>query len=379
MYLFLLGLGIFLVILAILPYIIYYIGIHCGKKLELENTVQDTSTLPDISIIVCAYKEEKNIVRKIQNIEECSYPNEKTELVLVIDTNNDGVDRTEELAREALQHVHFKWQIHVNEVRRGKSYALNTAIALSSNNVLISSDADVVWGEHAVEHLVSSLVSNKEFIAGTGDIQPNPGVDRVTSMEQTYRSVFGRMAEWESAHDSTYSFNGTFLIFYKDMVQGINANVGADDANLAFEAIRKGYRTFYDSNAVVYEDLPVNLKKQYVQKIRRAKGLIQTTLMNRDLLRQKRPFSKVFYPLRFWMFVVTPSLLVFGFALLAVLLCIYAPLILLLGVLAAAVLIKVKPNSLFASFFLNQFYLLVGLYSRKNNAVLWESTSEKVQ
>ena len=366
--------GIFLVLLAAVPYVVYLFGMTFGKKPN-EIKTGDTANLPDISIVVCAYNEERNIRKKIQSIIECSYPENKIELIIVNDASRD---KTEEVARDALKDVHIKWEIHTNEKQQGKNKSLNTGISLASSDIVFSTDADLVWDKYSAERLVRGLLSDDKYAAGTGDLQPNQGIDRVTSMEKTYRSFFGRMAEWEAVHDSTYAFNGCLLVFRKSKVQGVNETAGADDANLAFSAIRNGYRTFYDSQAVIFEELPENLKKQYTQKVRRAKGLIQTTLMNRDLLKEKRPFSKIFYPLRIWMFTVTPTLLFSGAVLFCGGLLFIQPIVLALGILALILLSVLKKGNLITSFITNQFYLFMGLYSSRKDAVIWQSTSKKV-
>ena len=366
--------GIFLVLLAAVPYVVYLFGMTFGKKPN-EIKTGDTANLPDISIVVCAYNEERNIRKKIQSIIECSYPENKIELIIVNDASRD---KTEEVARDALKDVHIKWEIHTNEKQQGKNKSLNTGISLASSDIVFSTDADLVWDKYSAERLVRGLLSDDKYAAGTGDLQPNQGIDRVTSMEKTYRSFFGRMAEWEAVHDSTYAFNGCLLVFRKSKVQGVNETAGADDANLAFSAIRNGYRTFYDSQAVIFEELPENLKKQYTQKVRRAKGLIQTTLMNRDLLKEKRPFSKIFYPLRIWMFTVTPTLLFSGAVLFCAGVLFIQPIVLVLGIIALILLSVLKKGNLITSFITNQFYLFMGLYSRRKDAVIWQSTSKKV-
>ncbi|MBE6506964.1 MAG: glycosyltransferase [Methanocorpusculum parvum] len=366
--------GIFLVLLAAVPYGVYLFGMTFGKKSAAIHT-GNTDTLPDISIIVCAYNEERHIKQKIQSISACSYPDEKIELILVNDASSDN---TENIAKESLKDVSFRWIIHTNEKQQGKNKSLNTGISLAAQDIVFSTDADLIWDKYSAERLVRGLLSDEKNAAGTGDLQPNQGADRVTSMEKTYRSFFGRMAEWEAAHDSTYAFNGCLLVFRKSRVQAVNEEAGADDANLAFAAIRNGYRTFYDSQAAIYEELPENLKKQYTQKVRRAKGLIQTTLLNRDLLKIKRPFSKIFYPLRIWMFTATPTLLFAGTALFCTGLLFIQPVILVLGVFAFLLLSALKKGNLVTSFITNQFYLFMGLYSRRKDAVIWQSTSKKV-
>lgn len=374
MFLYLLPVGMGIILLAVIPYIVYLCGVTFGKK-PAEMDLDTQKTLPAISIVICAYNEERTIARKIKSISSCTYPDELMEVILVIDCSDD---KTEEVARSELTKVNFSWKIHVNEQRSGKNTSLNTGIGLTSNDLVVATDADLVWDDKSVEHLVRRILADDKFAAGTGDLQPNPGVDRVTSMEKTYRSYFGRMAEWESAHDATPAFNGCLLIMRKSIVQGVNETSGADDANLAYEAIRKGYRTFYETQAAISEELPENLKKHYTQKVRRAKGLIQTTLANRDLLKVDRPFCRIFYPLRLWMYVITPTMLLIGGIIFSIGLLLNIPLIFAALLIAFLLFSVIKKGNLITAFITNQFYLLAGLYSKRKDAVLWRSTSKKV-
>jgi len=374
MFLYLVAIGFGIAVIAIIPYIIYLVGVKFGKKISALPQTEIVS-LPNISIVICAYKEERNIGKKIQSISDCSYPNDKIEVVIVIDQADDN---TEGVARDTLEHSDLSWKIYVNNERTGKNKSLNIGMGIASNDIIIDTDADVIWDTTTVEMLVRRLVSEEKIAAVSADLQPYAAADRVTSMEKTYRSYFGRMSEWESANDATYIFNGNLIALKKSVIDGITEFIGPDDANIAFVAIRKGYRTIYDTQAKVYEELPENMTKQYSQKARRAKGLIQATLANRDLLKLKRPFSKLFYPLRIWMYVITPTLFFIGAGVFVIGLFFVSPLILLLLLLALALVSLVWKGNLLTSFITNQLYLLAGLYSPRKDAVIWESTSKKV-
>ena len=371
---FLILIGLFLILLAALPYIIYLFGIYFGKKVEKLH-VENASELPEISVVICAYEEERNIGRKIQSICDCTYPQDKIEVVIVIDKSSDN---TEGVARDKLTETNLKWIVHENNERTGKNKSLNMGIKMASHDIIIDTDADVIWAKDTVEILVRRLVSDDRIAAVSADLQPNSGKDVVTSLEKVYRSFFGRMSEWESANDATYSFNGNLIALKKSVIGEITESIGPDDANIAFVAIRKGYRTIYENNAKVYEELPVNMKKQYSQKARRAKGLIQATLANRDLLKLKRPFSRLFYPLRISIYVVTPTIFFTGLLLFAIGMAVLHPIILLLLILGIVLLSIIKRGNLITSFITNQFYLFMGLYSRRKDAVIWQSTSKKV-
>lgn len=366
--------GISVLLISSYPYIIYLFGIYFGKKID-EISIDSNQNLPNISIVICAYKEERNIRKKIQNICDCTYPQNKIEVIIVIDKSDDN---TEGVARAFLEQKDIKWKVHENIERTGKNKSLNIGIEMASNDIIIDTDADVIWDKSTVEILVRRLISDDKIAAVSADLQPNKGTDTVTTVEKTYRSFFGRMSEWESANDATYIFNGNLIALKKSVIGEITESIGPDDANIAFVAIRKGFRTIYEIRAKVFEELPETMKKQYSQKARRAKGLIQATLANRDLLKHNRKFSKLFYPLRIYMYVLTPTLFFVGLIILIIGAILLHPIISSIAILLIALLLYLIKGNLASAFIINQFYLLAGLYSRRKDAVIWQSTSKKV-
>jgi poly-beta-1,6-N-acetyl-D-glucosamine synthase len=166
------------------------------------------------------------------------------------------------------------------------------------------------------------------------------------------------MCAWESAWDSTFNFNGALIAFKKTAVQSI-AKSGADDANLAFAAIRNGYRAVYEQSAIVYEVVPESFEVQYHQKVRRAHGILLSMRENTDLLSGHRMFTD-FYILRMWMYFVSPFLFFTGILLFWQ-----------FGILFAVLAII---SSMIRAFVLNQVYLIAGMFYRKDTTV-WESTS----
>ncbi|HJJ27377.1 MAG TPA: glycosyl transferase family 2, partial [Methanocorpusculum sp.] len=89
-------------------------------------------------------------------------------------------------------------------------------------------------------------------------------------------------------------------------------------------------------------------------------------------------FSKVFYPLRHYMCVITPTVFFIGLLLLIIGLAFWLPILLGIIVLLFILITVFKKGNIITSFTLNQFYLLMGLYSRRKDAVIWDSTSKKV-
>jgi cellulose synthase/poly-beta-1,6-N-acetylglucosamine synthase-like glycosyltransferase len=367
----LLILALMLLFFCLFPYIIYLFGIYFGRK---PDPVIPLQVCPYISIIMSAYNEELVIGKRIANFEECHYPVERYEILFVDDCSTDN---TKNLAKTFFERSGLNYRIIENTERLGTNRSYNFAITQAKYPIIVTTDADVFFEPDALNYLIGRLLSDEKIAAVTGELRPLMNANSTTMLEGVYRSFFGRMCDWESTVDSTYNFNGAIVAFRSRLIKRINDKSGADDANTAFEAIRKGYRAVYESRSIVYEDIPQSFIIQYRQKTRRATGLIAATLSNLDLLVKKSWFCRFFYPLRIFMYIFTPLLFFISVFLLFLGIFLYNPflLLVLLALLSAAGIVW-KQNLVFA-FTLNQFYLLASLLNLGKDMRVWDSTSDK--
>ena len=364
--------GIALFFLAIFPYIVYFIGILSGKTSKAPDLPVD---LPPVTVIISAYNEEQILPDRVRNLAESIYPREKMELILVDDHSSD---RTADVARESLEKSGFRFRVIRNPGRMGTNRSYNRAIPLASHPIVVTTDADVFFEPGALASVVARLVSDDSVVAVCSDLRPVPQATGTAAYESVYRGFYGRMCDWESRVDSTYCFNGALVAFKKDRVSRIEDRRGADDANTAFEAIRRGFRAVYEIHAVVYEFIPPDFSTQYRQKTRRAKRLIEATLSNLDLLGRPRPFSRYFYPLRIFMYLASPALFFVSLALIGAGIFILSPLLLLVLTVAVVTGGFAWQRNFLLAFALNQFYLLAGLLHLPGESRTWESTTKKI-
>lgn len=347
-------LGLAFLILSSFPYIVYLLGIQFGKK---STPLTPLTTYPPISLVISAYNEDLNVERRIENIAAQQYPGEM-EIVFVDDGSTDN---TFSVARYYLDKYKFDYRLIKNPVQLGTSSSYNKAISKTKNEIVVVTDADVLFGKDALQKLITRLRSSSEIGAVTGDLQPIAISDTIAQLELNYRSLYGRMCDWESATDSTFNFNGALMAFEKQAVVRIDDTRGADDANIAFTVIQNGYRAIYEKEAVVYETTPASIIVQYKQKIRRATLLIEAILANGNILKQDRDFSKFFF-VRMWMILISPSAFFLGCIL-------FFPILLLIPLIVY--------SSFAQTFILNQFYLVMGLINLGKDVRTWESTASQ--
>ncbi|WFN34366.1 glycosyltransferase [Methanogenium sp. S4BF] len=366
-------LGCIFLAVSAFPYIIYGFGIMFGKKGVLPPKL---SKLPHISIIISAYNESNVIQRRVDNIASSSYPKERYEVIFIDDCSDDN---TFLITETALADANMSFKILRNEDRRGTNRSYNRGMKIASHDIIVTTDADVFFEKNALKNLVSRLVSDDAIAAVCSDMFPllSSEIRRTGKYEQNYRSVYGRMCGWESAHDSTYNFNGGLVAFKREIFSEIREGKGADDANTAFEAIRRGFRAYYETSAIVFEEIPENLKDQSRQKIRRATRLIEATLGNLDVLKISRPFSRIFFPLRIMMVTISPFLFFLGIGIMIVGFLLSSFPIICFGIGAFVILVVLGFSRFAQSFVVNQYYLLRGLLRLGSDVSVWESTSKK--
>lgn len=190
----------------------------------------------------------------------------------------------------------------------------------------------------------------------------------------------------ESAIHSAFPGNGPLIVFDKSKVpHAIPNDYGSTDGNIAVNVIRQGLRFLYVPNSIVYEPSAENFKQHKMQKIRRAKRLLQVFLRNRDIAFNKNygSFGRLIFPLKLLMLALCPTLLFVGMSLLAIAVVFSQniPLyvfsgIILVSILASAFASK-RLAGLLSSFLLHQVYLVIGLFSSFKKSGYWKTIDRK--
>ena len=365
---FLFLLGTFFMSIVGIVYFIYFINLPSDSA---KAEILDDDKLPKISIVIPAHNEEKNIERRIENIANCSYPLDKVEVVIVNDASEDD---TYGVGLDALGLYDLTGTVVNNQNRLGVNKTMERGIVVAENDIVVCTDADVSFDRDAVKQVVSKLISKYEIGGVSGDLQPFVRKKNTTTQtEQSYRSVYGGMCEWESNIASTYCFNGALYAFKKYAPKKLHIETGSYDAGIALSIIRNGFRTCYLQSAKVFENnIPQSLREQVRQKIRRASRLIRATGNNLDLLwKHRNDFSNVVFPLRILAFFVVPFCFFAGVAVWLYILSLFDLLLISLPAFVLFGVFSIKYPTIISTFIIHQFYLLCGLFNYFGQKETW--------
>jgi cellulose synthase/poly-beta-1,6-N-acetylglucosamine synthase-like glycosyltransferase len=112
----------------------------------------------------------------------------------------------------------------------------------------------------------------------------------------------------ESKLYSTPIGEGEIQLFRRRDLDGFDPNVGGDDTCAALCMVEKGLRAISAEDVVFYDPAPPAWRARFRQKIRRGQHVLQAFLKHRKLLRGRGSFSRVIFPMEFFLYAVNPLL-----------------------------------------------------------------------
>jgi hyaluronan synthase len=325
------------------------------------------------------YNEEPIISKKLQNITELDYPAEKIQLLLIDDCSSD---HTCAVAEKMISELKLNGKIIRNPQRMGANASYNIGVANADSNLILRTDADVMINASSLRKAVQIISSNENLGAVTGMMAPVFDTNTAaTTMEKKYRNLFDQMSVAESALHSTYPGGGGFTLIKKSVFSPISVDQGSTDGNIALSIIKQGFRHIYVPESFSSELVSTRLGDQMRQKARRARRVIQSTVMNKDFLFNKKygEFGMLIFPLRFAMFAICPLLVFIGIFSTFYLIFSYSIVLAAFLVVAAILLFllatktKIDVLDLATSVLAQQFYLVLGLFLLPKRKSTWKS------
>lgn len=362
--------------IPLLVYIIYLTAV----LLTRESQPPENFTIPKITVVIPAYNESKVIEHRIQNFKDINYPSEKIHIIVVDDRSTDD---TIELAQKAFKTYDLSGEVLIKQKRSGTNASVNLGIEKAMTDIIVTTDADVIFEKDALKNAMGMLLSDEKIGAVCGELEPIIDEKTFTTRSETaYRSVYGKMCTWESNIHSTYCFNGPLIVLRKKAFSALPEKHGASDAGMALNIIRNGYRCIYVSSAKFSEYIAKQLEQQRRQKLRRSSRLIEATLYNIDMISSKYGrFGTIVFPLRILMFVFVPALFFISIILWSYILGeinILYGLMVWIG-LIFALLTGIWSSNIISSFIWHQIYLLISLVYLFRGMHMWKSVDrEKV-
>ncbi len=246
---------------------------------------------PRVVVCVAAHNEERVIADCLNALLQVDYPRGKMTIMPVNDRSTDG---TRQIIDDiAARHPGRFSLFHRTEGRPGKAAALRDATALIDAEIMIVFDADYLPARGLIKQLVAPFF-DPEVGAIMGRVVPvNAGANLLTRLLDLERAGGYQV-------DQTARMNLGLVPQYGGTVGGIRcralAEIGgwnidtlAEDTDVTFRLLQRGWKTVYQNRSECYEEVPEVWPVRVRQISRWSRGHNQVMVNNiRKLVTNRR-------------------------------------------------------------------------------------------
>jgi len=303
-YVFILSAAIPVVTMLTYSAIIFFYG-SLTKTKEIKNIETD---YPEITILIPSYNEEKVIEKRIQNILNYDYPQEKMRVIFIDDSN----DATPDIIKKYVEK--FSELLRMNE-RMGYSKAVHAGLKLVETDIVVLNEAGSFPLPLTLKNQISKF-QNPEIGAVTGHSIILNTDERVGQVESLYLQLLNYLRKAESNMDTTIIIKGEATAYRTSLVKDIDAveDTGSLDTSMAFTVRKNGQKTIYSPDVIFEEYAPSDETGFRKQKMIRAANIMRNLLMFKYMLLNPKygKFGLISMPFYIISFFITPILLPFA-------------------------------------------------------------------
>jgi biofilm PGA synthesis N-glycosyltransferase PgaC len=233
------------------------------KKAE----AKENHTWPSVSLLIAAYNEEKVIGAKIENCLALDYPKDLLNVWIASDGSSD---KTNNIVRN---YVSANKNIHLLEFpRTGKSGMLNQAMQSLKGEIVVFSDANTEYSTDAIKRLVKHFEKPDVGCVSGRLFYRNPGNTISGKGESIYWKYETALKQMESKLGYVAGANGAIYAIRRDLFETFPPRAINDDFTLSMKIVMKGFKSLYDENAIVYEDVAPTMQSEFNRHVRDGAG-----------------------------------------------------------------------------------------------------------
>lgn len=237
---------------------------------------------PFVSVIVPAFDEGKVLRRCVESILADRYLHK--EVVLVDDGSRDDT-------WEVMQSFAGRTGVVVvSQANAGKAAALNRGIARSHGSILMFVDADGVFSGWTIRGMLRGFDDPRVGAVCGNDAPIN--LDRLQPRLLTLLTHVTAMVRRALAQVNCLTIvSGNCGAVRRDVVEeigGFTEGLLGEDLELTWRVRRAGYRVSFQPEAIVYAEVPAGIRPLWRQRVRWARGYLQTLWIHRDMIGRTR-------------------------------------------------------------------------------------------
>ena len=269
--------------------------------------VKKSVSEPSVSIVISAFNEEKAIEKKLVNILNLDYPENKMEILVGSD---GGSDQTDEIVSKFRSGRIRFFRFVQNS---GKPQVLKSLIQEAKSEIIVFTDSRQELDRAAIRALVANFEDPKvgcvsgELYFKTDQVMASvgSGMDAYWKYEKFLRKKESEIGSMLGATGASYAVRKS--LFPSDLPNDILV----DDMYIPLSVIRKGFRAIFDSGAHAFDQPSEKGEQEMKRKVRTLTGNYQIFACFPDLFNPlKSPVAWQFFSHKFLRLMVPFMLLI---------------------------------------------------------------------
>lgn len=259
------------------------------RALLFPQSYKKADIMPDASVVIAAYNEAKDIGAKLSSVLASDYPADKLHITVASD---GSTDETNTIVEEyAAQHPNIQL---LPLPRQGKAKTLNTALQSAVGEIVIFTDANSLFAEDAIRHLLRPFADPSVGGVAGNQVYKSSTSTTISSGEKSYWSFDRLLKIAESRGGNVISATGALYAIRRHLYQPLPDGV-TDDFVTSTRVIAQGHRLVFEPDAIAYEAPAATSTDEFARKVRVMTRGLTAVLLMRELL---NPFKHRFYALQ---------------------------------------------------------------------------------
>ena len=222
---------------------------------------------PEVSLLIAAYNEEQVIGAKIENCLRLDYPKDLLHVWIASDGSSDNTNKIVKKYMEENENIHL-----LEFSRTGKSGILNKAMPLINSEIVVFSDANTEYSHDSLKRLIKHFEDPGVGCVSGRLIYRNPGEIISGRGESFYWKYETALKKMESKLGYVAGANGAIYAIRRELFEPFPLRTINDDFTLSMKIVMNGFRSVYDENTVVYEDVAPTMESEFNRHVRDGAG-----------------------------------------------------------------------------------------------------------
>jgi cellulose synthase/poly-beta-1,6-N-acetylglucosamine synthase-like glycosyltransferase len=263
----------------------YYFILWLAGLFWCEHEVKrERCSLPEVTVLLTVFNEEKKIIARLKNIFDSSYPEHLLKVVVASDGSTDSTDgKVKSLSNPNICLVR-------PAVREGKTATQNYALQFVEGDIVIITDADTIFDSSCIVNLVAPFSDPK---VGGVDGHLLFGVDTRSAVSESQGAYWKQelaLRKLESCLGFLAVSSGPVLAIRRDLIPKMVDTVG-EDCLLPLEVVSRGFLMKHQDTALAYDRMDDDVSQELRTRARMTQRNWQGTWMYPELLNPFKNFK----------------------------------------------------------------------------------------